>query len=59
MGFTRFAGLLCIVPSVMMLVASFFVLFAVGKTEGNGLKLFGKIIQDAFEVSDGDVVVYI
>ncbi|MDD5686720.1 MAG: hypothetical protein PHE88_02665 [Elusimicrobia bacterium] len=44
MGFSRFAGFLCIVPSVMMLVASFFVLFAVGKTESKGLKMYGRII---------------
>ena len=44
MGFLRFAGLLAIIPATMFLTVSFFVLFAVNKSEQNGLKSFGKVI---------------
>lgn len=37
-------GVLFLVPTVMLLTVSFFVLFAVGKVEEKNLKIFGRIV---------------
>lgn len=40
----RFMGIFAIVPATMILTVSFFVLFAIKKTEEKGLKTFGYVI---------------
>ncbi len=40
----RFIGLLAIIPTTILLTISFFVLFALRKTETQGLKAFGYVV---------------
>src|SRR3989339_1733509 len=40
----RMLGLIAIIPMSMLLMVSFFVLFAAAKTEMQGLKSFGRVI---------------
>jgi len=43
MGMFRLAGLFAIIPATVLLTISFFVLFALRKTETQGLKAFGYV----------------
>jgi len=40
----KFAGLMTVVPVVILLTMSFFVLFAVRKIDTRGLKVFGYVV---------------
>ncbi len=40
----RIMGFIVFIPASMLLAASFFVLFAIEKVKGNGLKTFGKLV---------------
>jgi len=40
----RIFGLFSLIPVTMMLMVSFFVLFAIGKVKADGLKKFGRVI---------------
>ena len=44
MGSFRLIGILAVVPTVMLLAVSFFILFTLRKTEDKGLKTFGYVI---------------
>lgn len=44
MGMFRLLGLFAIIPTTVLLTVSFFVLFALRKTEAGGLKAFGYVI---------------
>jgi len=44
MGLFRFAWLLAIVPTSVLLTISFFVLFTLRKAEQNSLKIFGYVV---------------
>lgn len=41
MGFSRIIGVCALIPTTMLLAVSFFVLFAIKKTEAQGIKAFG------------------
>jgi hypothetical protein len=41
MEITKLVGLFTVIPGTMLLVASFFVLFTISKTEKQGLRAFG------------------
>lgn len=40
----RFMGLIVLIPTSVLLTASFFVLFAIEKVAGQGLKTFGRVV---------------
>ena len=44
MNIIRFMGLFAIIPATLLLALSFFILFALRKTEAQGLKAFGYVI---------------
>jgi len=44
MGIFRLVGLFAIIPATVLLTISFFVLFALRKTETQGLRAFGYVI---------------
>lgn len=44
MVFFKFFGLFSIIPATLLLTVSFFVLFAMKKSDQNGLKSFGMVI---------------
>lgn len=44
MGMLRLMGVFAIIPTTMLLVVSFFVLFTLRKTEAQALKVFGYVI---------------
>jgi hypothetical protein len=51
MGAFNLLGLLAIIPTTGLLVVSFFVLFALGKTESQSLKTFGYVIAVCLWIS--------
>jgi len=52
----RIMGLLSIIPATVFLTVSFFVLFAVQKTETRGLKQFGRLIAALLWISAAAVL---
>ncbi|MFH1339297.1 MAG: hypothetical protein ABIH40_05600 [Candidatus Omnitrophota bacterium] len=46
-------GLFCLIPAVFLLAVSFFVLFAVSKTDSRALKKFGVTIAVLFWILTG------